>query len=48
MQDKLDDSEKAREKLKKEKAQAEEDLSKDTQRYKDLLSLREKEVEQLK
>jgi F0F1-type ATP synthase membrane subunit b/b' len=48
VQDKLDDSEKARDKLKKEKVMAEEELSKDTLRYKDLLSLREKEVEQLK
>lgn len=45
VQDKLDDSEKAREKLRKEKAGLEEEVSKDTLRYKDLLSLREKEVE---
>eukprot|EP00347_Sterkiella_histriomuscorum_P023839 403333209 len=48
VQDKLDDSEKAREKMKKEKSSQDEEITKDLQRYKELLSLREKEIESLK
>lgn len=47
VQDKLDDSEKTRDKLEKEKTKLEDDFKKDQQRLKDLLSLREKEIEQL-
>ena len=48
MQDKLDDSEKDKIRYKKERKQAEEDTQKEYKRYKDLLSLREKEIESLK
>jgi hypothetical protein len=48
VQDKLDDSEKASMLQKKEWAHKEEEIGKDLLRYKDLLSLREKEVDSLK
>ncbi len=48
VQDKLDDSEKAREKMKIDLRKNDEDTHKDLQRYKDLLGLREKEVDSLK
>lgn len=48
MQDKLDDSEKAMQKLKKDKVKVDDDGVKDLIRYKDLLSLREKEVDSIK
>ena len=48
VQDKLDDSEKARERLDKDKLHAAEELRKDVLRYKDLLSLREKEIDSLR
>lgn len=48
VQDKLDDSEKAREKMKHDLRKNDEDTHKDMQRYKDLLGLREKEVDSLK
>jgi cell division septum initiation protein DivIVA len=46
VQDKLDDSEKARQKQKKDKYS--DDAAKDLGRYKDLLGLREKEIDALK
>ena len=48
VQDKLDDSEKAKDKYKKERKSLEEESSKELGRYKDLLSLREKELDALK
>ena len=48
IQDKLDDSEKFKEKYKKEKKALEDEGNKELNRYKDLLGLREKEIENLK
>lgn len=48
MQDKLDDCEKLQEKQKREKKQQDDENIKELNRYKDLLSLREKEVDTLK
>jgi transcription elongation GreA/GreB family factor len=48
VQDKLDDCEKSKDRYKRERKQLEEESSKELVRYKDLLSLREKEVDTLK
>lgn len=48
VQDKLDDSEKALLRQKKDKTRVDEDVTKDLVRYKDLLGLREKEIDSLK
>ena len=48
VQDKLDDSEKSKDKYKKEKKVLEEEGQKELNRYKDLLGLREKEIESLR
>jgi hypothetical protein len=45
VQDKLDDSEKSKERIKKEKKNEAEEISKDAHRYRDLVGLREKEVD---
>jgi vacuolar-type H+-ATPase subunit I/STV1 len=48
VQDKFDDCEKSKELLKKQRKQQDEDIMKELQRYKDLLGLREKEIDSLK
>lgn len=48
VQDKLDDSEKSKDQYKKEKKVLEEEGQKELNRYKDLLGLREKEIENLR
>ena len=48
VQDKFDDCEKSKELLKKQRKQQDEEIQKDLQRYKDLLGLREKEIDTLK
>jgi hypothetical protein len=44
----LDDSEKSKEKMKKEKKVVDEDVMKELNRYKDLMGVREKEIDSLK
>ena len=48
MQDKLDDCEKAKERMKREKKVLEEETMKELTRYKDLMGLREKEIDTFK
>ncbi len=48
VQDKFDDCEKGKEVLKKQRKQQDDEIQKELQRYKDLLGLREKEIDTLK
>ena len=48
VQDKLDDCEKAKDRMKREKKVLEEETMKELTRYKDLMGLREKEIDTFK